>query len=63
MPKPKKFLHTSFAFVDDDMDLLKYCAEQTGLSQTEVLRRMIRALAEGKKIPGFIQIPTHTSLK
>lgn len=63
MPKAKKFLHTSFAFVDDDMDLVKYCAEQTGLSQTEVLRRLVRALASGKKIPGFIQVDAHASCK
>ncbi len=59
--QPTTLIHSSFAFKKKDVALLKYCAEETGLSQSELVRILIRACASGKRIPGIIAIDPHPS--
>ncbi len=62
-PSNPNQVHSSFAFWKEDMKLLKYCSEETGLSQSELIRRLIRGCASGKKIPGVVKIEPHPSIK
>lgn len=61
--KTDEYNHTSFSFTDEDVVLLDYCAEKTGLSRTELMRRAIRILASGTKLPTLAAIPGHAAAK
>ncbi len=44
---------TSFALDDDDAKLLVMAYEKTGVSRSEIVRRLIRFYAQGSSVPGL----------
>jgi hypothetical protein len=58
-----KYLHVSFAFLPEDKKVLAYCAKESGLTQTELVRRLTRHMATGGKVAGCVQVPAMPSLK
>lgn len=56
-----KYMHVSFAFTVEDKDILEHCAEQSGLTQTELIRRLLRHLASGGEVTGVGPIRNHKS--
>jgi hypothetical protein len=56
MATPPKYLHVSFAFLPEDKELLAHCAKQSGLTQTELIRRLLRNYAAGVQLIGLIPI-------
>ncbi len=49
----------SLYFNDEDRLILTHCSEKSGLSQSEVVRRLLRIYAAGENVPGMVKIPTH----
>lgn len=63
MPVNQKYLHVSFAFLVEDKELLTYCAKQCGLTQTELIRRLLRNFAGGTPLVGITPIKTTKAAK
>lgn len=57
MPNAKlKYSHISFAFTAEDKEILKHCAAESGLTQTELIRRLTRHYAGGGAVVGCLPI-------
>lgn len=54
---------TSFAFTDEDIEILEYCQLKTGMSRVDLVRRLTRALAAGVDISGIPKIKAHANAK
>lgn len=53
----------SLYFNEEDRAILTHCAEKTGLSQSEVVRRLLRIYASGAEISGMVKIPIQAEAK
>lgn len=57
MPNPKTMHSTSLAFNPEDVDNLNHIQYKTGMTKTEIVRRLVRALAAGVTVPGLPSVP------
>ncbi len=58
-----KYAHISFAFTAEDAEILKYCAKESGLTQTELIRRLTRHYAGGGAVTGCLAIRSEKRAK
>lgn len=63
MSRKPEYLRVSFAFTAEDKEILVHCAKASGLTQTEVVRRLTRHYASGGDVTGCTAIPNEKRAK